>query len=99
MFKKMLQVSSALGRELAGEEEPIAAPSGLSSPTFSDRDRIEPPPKPVTAKSCTCPLTTRPVNSRTPPALVVSTFVFGVGSGLDELKLAVGVTLLSLLTV
>ena len=50
MFKKMLQVSSALGRELAGEEEPIAAPAGLSSPTFSDRDRIEPPPKPVTAK-------------------------------------------------
>lgn len=50
MFKKMLQVSSALGRELAGEEEPNATPSGPSSPAFSDRDRIEPPPKPVTAK-------------------------------------------------
>ena len=50
MFKKMLQVSSALGRELAGEEEPKATPSGLSSPAFSDRDRMEPPPKPITAK-------------------------------------------------
>jgi hypothetical protein len=50
MFKKMLQVSSALGRGLASEEEPNATPSGLSSPTFSDRDRMEAPPKPVTAK-------------------------------------------------
>ena len=50
MFKKMLQVSSALGRGTASEEEPNVTPSGLSSPAFSDRDRIEPPPKPVPAK-------------------------------------------------
>jgi hypothetical protein len=48
MFKKMLQVSSALGRGPATLEEPT--PSGLSSPTFSDRARMEPPPNMVTAK-------------------------------------------------
>jgi len=52
MFKKMLQVSSALGRGPVSEVEPNVAPSGLSTPTFSDRGRIElpPPPKPATAK-------------------------------------------------
>jgi hypothetical protein len=50
MFKKMLQVSSALGRGPASIEEPNATPSGLSSPTFSDRERIEPAPKPVPTK-------------------------------------------------
>ncbi|HLW65474.1 MAG TPA: hypothetical protein VKS79_09165 [Gemmataceae bacterium] len=50
MFKKMLQVSSTLGRAPATVEEPNATPSGLSSPTFSDRDRIDPPPRPVTTK-------------------------------------------------
>ena len=50
MFKKMLQVSSALGRGSADVEEPSATPSGLSSPTFSDRDRMELPPKPLTTK-------------------------------------------------
>ena len=49
MFKKMLQVSSALGRGTAIVEEPNATPSGLSSPMFSDRDRME-PPKLVTTK-------------------------------------------------
>ena len=50
MFKKMLQVSSALGRAPASADEPNATPSGLSSPTFTDRERMEPPPKPVTTK-------------------------------------------------
>ena len=50
MFKKMLQVSSALGRAPAGVEEPKATPSGLLSPSFSDRDRMETPPKPVSTK-------------------------------------------------
>ena len=50
MFKKMLQVSSALGRPPVAVEEPSATPSGVSSPTSSDRDRMEIPPKPVTAK-------------------------------------------------
>jgi hypothetical protein len=50
MFKKMLQVSSALGRVPASVDEPNATPSGLSSPTFTDRERMEPPPKPVTTK-------------------------------------------------
>jgi|SRR5579864_5025172 len=50
MFKKMLQVSSALGRAPATMEEPNATPSGLSSPTFGDRERMESPPKPVTTK-------------------------------------------------
>jgi hypothetical protein len=49
MFKKMLQVSSVLGRG-SSVEEPNATPSGLSSPAFSDRERIEPNPKPVTTK-------------------------------------------------
>ncbi len=50
MFKKMLQVSSALGRGPAIEAEPNSALSGPPSPSYSDRDRIEPTPKPVTAK-------------------------------------------------
>jgi len=50
MFKKMLQVSSALGRGSAGMEEPNATPSGLSTPPYSDQDRIEIPPKPITTK-------------------------------------------------
>ena len=50
MFKKMLQVSSTLGREAARVEEPNATPSGPSSPTYSDRERIEPTPKPVATK-------------------------------------------------
>ena len=50
MFKKMLQVSSAFGREPASVEELNATPSGPSSPTFSDRQRMETPPKPVAAK-------------------------------------------------
>ena len=50
MFKKMLQVSSTLGRGPANGEEPNATPSGPSSPTFSDRERLETPPKPVAAK-------------------------------------------------
>jgi hypothetical protein len=50
MFKKMLQVSSVLGRGPVREEEPSAAPSAPSSPCFSDRDRMEPAPKPVTTK-------------------------------------------------
>jgi len=45
MFKKMLQVSSAIGRGPAAEEL-SATPSGLSSPTISDRERIEPTPSP-----------------------------------------------------
>ena len=50
MFKKMLQVSSVLGRGPVREEEPSAAPLAPSSPCFSDRDRMEPAPKPVTTK-------------------------------------------------
>jgi len=50
MFKKMLQFSSSLGREPAIEVEPNSALSGPPSPNYNDRDRIEPPPKPVAAK-------------------------------------------------
>jgi hypothetical protein len=50
MFKKMLQVSHALGRGSDSVEEPNATPSGLSSPTYNDRDRIESTPKPVATK-------------------------------------------------
>ena len=50
MFKKMLQASSTLGRVSAPAEEANATPSGLSSPTSSDRDRIEPAPKLVATK-------------------------------------------------
>jgi hypothetical protein len=49
MFKKMLQVSSAL-RGSASMEEPGDTAAGLSSPTYCDRGRMEPPLKPVTAK-------------------------------------------------
>jgi len=50
MFKKMLQVSSVLGRGSVREDEPSAAPSAPSSPCFSERERMEPAPKPVTTK-------------------------------------------------
>jgi hypothetical protein len=50
MFKKMLQVSSVLGHGPVREEEPSTAPSAPSSPSFSDRDRMEPAPKPVMTK-------------------------------------------------
>jgi monoamine oxidase len=50
MFKKMLQVSSGAGRNMAAIEEPKVTPSGLPSPTPSERERIEPAPKPLTAK-------------------------------------------------
>jgi hypothetical protein len=46
----MLQVSSVLSRGPASLEEPNATPSGLSSPTFSDRDRMESTPKSAAAK-------------------------------------------------
>ncbi len=49
MFKKMLQATS-LGRVAASVEEANATPSGLSSPTFSDRDRNESFPKAIAAK-------------------------------------------------
>lgn len=48
MFKKMLQASSPLGRVPADEAN--ATPSGLSSPTLSERNRIEPAPIPVATK-------------------------------------------------
>ena len=50
MFKKMLQASSALGRVSAPADEANATPSGLLSPNISDRDRIEPAPRPIVAK-------------------------------------------------
>jgi hypothetical protein len=50
MFKKMFQVSSAPSPEPAGVEEPKVAPLGLPSPTHSERERIEPTPKPVASK-------------------------------------------------
>lgn len=50
MFKKMLQASSSLGRVSARAEEANATPSGLPSPTISDRERTEPVPRAVTTK-------------------------------------------------
>jgi hypothetical protein len=49
MFKKMLQASSVLGR-VGPIEEANATPSGLSSPTFSERERNESIPKPIATK-------------------------------------------------